>query len=119
MSDTTHSPIDPLVDAIARRVVELLRPSTPIADDSAPMTAAAIVALRPGVSAGWLRSHVVEVGRGARRTPLYRLVDVDAALAGAAHPPKPPQKPILTGINEDPIDAMVRRGELRAARGGR
>lgn len=93
--------------------------TTTTVDTSTPMPADAIIARRDGTSAGWLRSHVTEAGRGARRTPLYRLADVDAALAGAAHPPKPPKKREITGVNEDPIDAMVRRGELRAVRGGR
>lgn len=93
-------------------------PVAPAVDDSAPMTAKEIMARRPGITPGWLKTHVAEAGRGARRTPLYRLKAVDAAAAGAAHPPKPPKKREITGVNEDPIEAMVRRGELRKV-GGR
>lgn len=92
----------------------------PVAVDTAtPMPAARIVELREGVTAGWLRSHISST-RGARRQPLYRLSDVDAALASGAQPPRPPRKSRSIPLeNEDPLEQMLRHGELVSRRGSR
>lgn len=107
---TDLSATDLFVEAIAQRVVELLREQCEAANDvDAPMPATRAAELRPGVTASWLRRHVAPAGRGARRVALYRLSDVDAAIARGAAPPAPPTK---RSAEADPIEAMLASGEL-------
>lgn len=63
--------------------------------------------------------HIRRVKKG--RAWAWFVEDIENCLANGAQPAtlKPPKKREITGVNEDPIDAMVRRGELRSVRGGR
>lgn len=110
------------VAALLRAILALVEstPEAPAVDTDTPFTGARIIELRPGLTTGWLRSHVPEAGRGARRTPLYLLSAVDRALASGAQPPRPPRKSRpITAENLDPIDMMIAAGELRPSRGSR
>jgi hypothetical protein len=107
---------------LAARLVEMAAamsaaPAVTTPDDDAPLPEAEVVSRRPGVSVGWLRGHVTACGRGARRCRLYRLADVDRALASSPVPPRPRKCQTVDG--EDPISAMVASGELVSRRGTR
>jgi hypothetical protein len=113
MTDTTQSPLDPLVDAIARRVVELLRGPTAPSDDL--LTVEQIQA-EYGMGRAALDARGVpraRVGRAYR----WRRSAVEASIQ--AQPAVPRVRRATPRENEDPIDAMVRAGELRATRGTR
>lgn len=101
-------------------LVESTPETEPAADTDIPMPAARIAELRPGTTATWLRTHVAEAGRGARRQALYRLSAVDRELESGARPPRPPRKSRpITGVNEAPLEQMIAHEELRATRGRR
>lgn len=90
--------------------------AAPVANSDVPMTIAQLQASGRHVTAGWARTHVAEAGRGPRRTPLYYLSDVDAALVSAAQPPRPPRKAKPLAADSDPLDALLASGELRRTR---
>jgi hypothetical protein len=115
------SPIDPLVEAIAQRVVELLRPTTPVAPKLIHVSPEALAqyglgptVVRAAIEAGELPATV-----GSRR----RLHVEESALItwrdARPIPIRAAKKREITGINEDPIDAMIRNGELRSVKGGK
>lgn len=61
MTDSTPSPVDPLVDAIARRVVQLLRETPGVAsptESDAPVPLARLIALFPGTGEGFWRAAI-------------------------------------------------------------
>jgi hypothetical protein len=87
--------------------------SQPTNMDDAPISADAIAELFPNASKGWLRGHVEAEGRGARQQLLYRPSKVRAALEDAPVAPRLRKPREVTGENEDPIDQMLARGELR------
>ncbi len=89
------------------RAVIAAATSTAPSDASAPMTADDIVSRRP-VTPGWLREHVTACGRGARQRRLYRISDVDAALAASPVIPRPRK----CGDDDDEIESMLASGEL-------
>lgn len=109
------------VAALLRSIAALVEstPEAPAVDTDAPKTIAQLQASGRHITPGWARTHVLEAGRGPRRTPLYRPSDVDAALASGAQPPRPPRKSRPIATNEDPIDQMLASGELVARRGAR
>ncbi len=117
---STHRSTVAEILATAARLAELaatlVTEPTPDTSNDALLPESAIIARRPGVSGGWLRGHVAAVGRGARRCRLYRLADVDQALASAPVPPCP-RKCGLAVDEEDPLEAMLRSGALVARRG--
>lgn len=57
-------------------------------------------------------------GRMGRKSRWLRS-DVEAAIKMSTVAPKPPKKREITGVNEDPIEKMLRNGELIAVRGRR
>lgn len=114
-STPSPSPLDPLVDAIASRVVELLaqRTAQHDVDDPIPETDAVE---RFRVSRNWLRDHCAST-RGSRQRRMYRPSAVRAALAAA--PVEPTLRPRSTpNPNTDPLEAALASGQLRKATRG-
>jgi len=115
---TKNAPLTAIAQALRAiaEAIEAQAPQPKEGEPAHPVTEAEVIARRPGVSAGWLHAHVAATGRGARRCRLYRLADVDSALAASPIPPRP-RKCRLSVDEEDPLEAMLRSGEL-VARGG-
>ncbi len=87
-----------------------LTQSSTAPSDDVPMTAPQIARLRAGVTDGWLRGHVTAMGRGARGRRMYRLCDVDAALAES--PVQPRTKKCKPEPGQDPFDALIASGSV-------